>query len=139
MSTATTEVPLHDRIYCRLSRLATSAMVPWLLLSFVSIMAYASPNAIITPLIWALLICVWTYPLVLLAGRCSAWVLRVYGQYDRANTLMSVPGALGAFLYSMLIVPVAVMPFFSDGYLGLMASCLASIIVASWTLGRLRR
>ncbi len=141
MSTATPEVPLHDRVYRRLSRLAVSAMLPWLLLSFISIMAFASPNAIITPLTWALLISVWCYPLVLLAGRGSAWVLRVYGQFDRANHMMSVPSALGAFLYSMLIVPVAVMPFFSDGYLGLMASCLRALLwpADDWATTALRR
>lgn len=139
MSTAASEVPPHELIYGRLSRFSTRALLPWMLLSFVSVMAFGSPNAIVTPLIWALLISIWSYPIVMMASHLVAWILRVYGQYDRANLLLSVPGSLGAFLFAMLVVPIVIMPFFSDGYVGLMASCLASIWVAHWTIGRLRR
>lgn len=139
MSTATNEVPAYELVYGRLSRFSARALLPWMLLSFVSIMAFGSPNAIVTPLIWALLICIWCYPIVMVAGHATAWVLRVYGQFDRANLLMSIPGTLGAFLFAMLVVPLIVMPIFSDGYFGLMASCLVSMWIAHWTISRLRR
>ena len=132
-------VPPHDRIFGRLNRLAVAAMVPWMLLSFVSIMAFNSPNAIITPLMWAILICVWGYPGLLMLGRGAAWVLRTYGQYDRANLLMSLPGSLGAFLFAMLFAPLAMLPLFNDSYFALMASCLLSMVLASWIIGRLKR
>ncbi len=141
MSTApaNAEVPAHDRIYGRLSQFTTAAMLPWLVVSIVSLMIFTSPNAIITPLFWAILIGIWSYPLQLVAGRSLAWVLRVYGQYDRANRLMTWPGSMGAFLFAMLIVPLLVVPLFTDGYFGIMASCMLSILVAHWTMARLKR
>ena len=139
MSAAPTNIQPHDLVYGRLNRLATAAMLPWMLISFVSIMGFGAPNAIVTPLTWAILVCIWSYPAVWLAGRVVAWVLRVYGQYDRANLMLSVPGAMGAFLFALLVVPLLIMPIFSDGYFGLMASCLVSMLVANWAMGRLRR
>ena len=138
-SAAQSNVQPHDLVYGRLTRLVTAAMLPWMLVSFLSIMAFDSPNAIVTPLTWAILVCIWSYPVVMLAGRVSARVLRVYGQYDRANLFLSVPSAMGAFLFALLVVPIAIMPFFSDGYFGLMASCLVSMLVANWAMRRLRR
>ncbi len=141
MSTATTQATVspQDRVYGRLKQFSTTAILPWMLVSFVSIMAFGTPNAIVTPLMRGILICVWCYPAILLMGRFVAWVLRVYGQYDRANLALSFPSSMGAFLFALLIVPLVVMPFFRDGYFGWMASCLLSIIVASWTMKRLRR
>ncbi len=132
---APTNSPPHDRVFGRLERLATAAMLPWLLLSCVSIMALGSPNAIITPMIWVVFICIWSYPLAWLGGRLSARLLRVYGQYDRANLLMKIPGAWGIYLFSMMVLPLAMMPMFSDGYLALMTSCVLSILVTSWAMG----
>lgn len=114
-------------------------MLPWLLLSIASVMISNSPNAIITPLIRGILIAIWSYPILLIGGRVLAWVLRVYGQYDRANWLLSLPGSMGAFLFAMSIVPLIVVPLFTDSYFGLMASCLLSMWIASLAIGRLKR
>lgn len=130
---------MHEQVYGRLSQLATAAMLPWLIVSAVSLMLFNSPNAIVTPLIWALLLTIWSYPVVLAGGRLTAWTLRVYGQYDRANWLMSWPGSMGAFLFAMLVVPPVVIPFFADSYWGLMASCMLSVLIANLAIGRLKR
>ncbi len=53
--------------------------------------------------------------------------------------MLSVPSAIGAFLFALLIVPLIVMPIFTDGYFGLMASCLISMLIANWAMSRLRR
>ncbi len=48
---------------------------------------------------------------------------------------MKIPGAWGIYLFSMMVLPLAMMPMFSDGYLALMTSCVLSILVTSWAMG----
>ncbi|MCC6510580.1 MAG: hypothetical protein IT423_15870 [Pirellulaceae bacterium] len=129
-------VDFHARCYTKLSRLSNSALIPWMLISFISIMAFGGPNAIITPLTWVMLITIWSYPITTIVCRLVAWTLQRYGQPYKANLAMSISASIGAFLFAMLIAPLLLLPVTGDGYFALMGSGMLSIILAGWTVRR---
>lgn len=121
----------HARRRSALLRQTWVSLFPWMLVSFVSIMAFSAPNVIVTPLTWTILLTIWSYPAVALVGYC---VSLLCGRSPRhANLVLAVPASIGAFLFTMLLVPWVVFPLFADGYFGLMASCLlSSLIAGNW-------
>jgi hypothetical protein len=121
---------VEARRSAQLKWLSSSALVPWMVLTLVTVMALATPNIIITPIMWLMLTTVWSYPLVIVGSRAVAALFQRYGWQHKATQALVIPASIGAFQFSMLVAPLALFPVFSDGYFALMGSCLLSIAVA---------
>ncbi len=113
MSTLKITEPLVDREvgklwYSRMSKFLPWTCFPWMIVSYVSIMAFSAPGYKIGPLVLSLLSVLWTFPLTAILGSIIAGWFSRYGNIRYSIYSLMLPFMMGVCIVTILIVPLLI-------------------------------
>lgn len=113
MSTLKTTEPTVDREigklwYERMSKFLPWTCFPWMIVSYVSIMAFSAPGYKIGPVVLGLLSVLWTFPLTAILGWIVAECFKRHGNLRYAIFSLFLPFVMGVCIMTISVVPLVI-------------------------------
>lgn len=93
--------------YQRLLNFLPITFLPWMMVSYVSVMAGGAPRVVIPLWVYVILWVLWTFPITALISMVIAKRLHQRGKIQEAILVLSLPSAFGMLICLALIAPFA--------------------------------
>lgn len=97
------DMPKVKITYMVLMVIALLTLIAWMFVAFISMFAFDAPGSESDPSLWALIVPVWIYPVILLGTAIGSWLFYKRGKLSWAIVLICIPLAL-VLLYASAIL-----------------------------------